>query len=159
MSRYPFRANARAVVVSSVSSISAPTVAEVSGGVDITCDLVPSGLVPMTSTITDSHQPWHSDQVQEWPVWHGMSWELVGFRARQGDTESLWDACATFRGSAVLVVRWGLPSEQAWAAGQDVVVTRGRWGKRSMSSPGNAAATFSVVLYGSESTDAAVITS
>lgn len=159
MSAYPFRSHARVAVVETVANIDAPTVAELDAGVDITCDLLSSGLAPKVREITDQHQPWHGDQAMEWPVWHGMSWSLTGHRARQGEVESLWSACATFRAERVLVVRYGLLYSVPWAAGQSVMVTRGRWGRRSMVSSGDTAVSFSVVLHGTASSDAAVVAS
>ena len=155
--KYPFHARTRVVILTAVGDIAAPTLAELNGGVDVTFDLVRNGLQIGRSTTTTRRTRWSSDVEAEDPTRYGLMPLLTGYRFTPPDDEPLWDAVATFRSPAVLVVRRGVPTASAWAAGQSVEVTVGRWGKRATSPSDNGPVTFSVPLLVRANNDAAVV--
>ena len=124
---------------------------------DVTFDLVRNGLQMGRSTITSRRPRWSSDVESEDPVRYSLAPVLTGYRFTPPEDEPLWDAVATFRSPGVLVVRRGVPTATAWAAGQSVEVTVGRWGKRATSPSDNGPVTFSVPLVVRADDDAAVV--
>lgn len=158
MTKYPFDEHIRAAVLSAVVDLSAPTVAELNGGIDVTCDLTTDGLATPRSESTVDRTRWADDQESADPVRWSTSCRLDGYRFKQPDAEPLFDACAVFRAPVVLVVRYGVRWDEAWTAGDEVEVIRGRWGKRSTAPAArNTAVTFSVPIIVAEDTDAAVV--
>jgi hypothetical protein len=68
-----------------------------------------------------------------------------------GDTDTYWDLFATRGETGALVIRRGIPSETAWAAGQAVEVYPGTTGiRRSQASARNQQTRFMITIYGSE---------
>lgn len=158
MNKYPFQEYARVVILSSVVSVSAPTVPELNGGLDATCDLVISGLTVARPGTSITHELWAEDRIEEEPDRYSVRCELEGFRFKQPLTEPLYEACATFRAPVVLVARYGVPFDTAWTAGQVVDVVVGRWGKRQTApSASNQAVTFSVPILVTDDDDAATV--
>lgn len=156
MSRYPFEAHTTVVLAPSVASLAAPTLAEIAAGVDVTCDLLTSGLSVARSTGTVNRTPWTGDLEVESPARYAVAVELSGFRDTA--SEALWDEVDTFRERKFLIVRRGVAYGTAWSAGQVVEALEVRVGKRSTApSTPNALQTFTVPLFVLADEDAAVV--
>lgn len=156
--KYPFDSHTRVSILATVASVTAPTVANLNAGTDITCDLTPDGLRISPKTVTVDSTPWAYGSVVTRPVRYDFSGAgLRGFRYEQPDTELLWDA-ALFRARKFVVVRRGMAFDAAWAASQEVEVYEVLFGKRSVEpSNDNSLTTFEVDLHVRSNSDAAVV--
>jgi hypothetical protein len=144
-------------VVSAVSNLEQPTVAELDGGTDISGDLIIDGLQIERSQETEDATPWRGPNAVTRPTRYGFSSaELIGKRSTQGGSEALW-TLASYRASAVLVVRYGVPQVSAWAVGQVLETFQFAWGKRSVVASSAGAVLFRVPIHISEDHDDAVV--
>lgn len=137
MNPYAFRATHRVAILQSVSSIYAPTVAELNNGVTVTSEFTANGLEISRKTLATASPRWASNLSGSVPGKYEMDVSLTAYRSPQGQQERLWDLASAYRGLAVLVVRRGLSTKAVWAVGQQVEVIRFRWGKRSTNPPSN----------------------
>lgn len=146
MSKYPFHEWTRIALITTLSSTTAPTVAQLNAGADISADIPVDGLRIDRSTSTVARPLWASRHDAVAPDRFSTSVELVGFRSTQAGAETLWDAVSTFGAARYLVVRRGVAWDAAWAAGQSVEVLTCRLGKRSTVASNAGVALFSVPL-------------
>lgn len=156
MTIVPFDGHTRVVLADPVADISAPPIAVIQAGVDVTCDLTRDGLRVQRTTQTVDRTPWRGDLAVEAPTRVQAAVELVGYRRPSG--EVLWPATSDFRAERLLVVRRILPFDEPWDVGQSVEAMAVRVGKRSVTpSATNAAVIFTVPLFVFEDDDSAVI--
>lgn len=158
MPAYPFEEHTRVAILPTIADLTAPTLAEIAAGVDITCDLTKDGLSLERSTETVSRTPWHKLLLAEDPGRYGAGGaRLKARRYTQGSDEVLWDA-AVFRTSAFMVVRRGILYAVPWAAGQLVEAVGFRYGKRAtVSSAANVNVSFVVPILVHDDEDEAVV--
>lgn len=144
----------RVVLAPSVASLAAPTVAEITAGVDLTPHMPKSGLAITRSTGTVERTPWTGSLAVEAPARYGVAVELTGYR----DADTFWDAVATFRQQRFLIVRRELAYDTAFTAGQVVEALEVRVGKRNTAaSAANTRPTFTVPLFVLADEDEAVV--
>lgn len=119
MARYVHEGNTKVSWVPTIADISAPTVAELTAGTDLSTLLTKDGLsLPDSQNMVDSSTLADTFDAQRVGSWGG-SITLTGFRDDTNDT--LWDL-AVYGTEGYLVVRRGLAYDTAWAASQDVEV-------------------------------------
>lgn len=148
MTTYPFEEHHRVVLVDSLANVHTPTLAELAGGLDITCDLTKDGLDLRRNTEGIARERWHSVLLGQDPGRYGFdSPTLKARRYTQGSDEHLWDA-AQLDVQKFLVIRRGILYATAWDVGQKVEVIRFRFGQRTTGpSTANTNVTFTVPLF------------
>lgn len=160
MGSYPFEQFTRVVIAPTVATLSAPTLAEIAAGADITCDLTKDGLALPRDTESIPRWRWHELFLGQDPGRYTLNGAVLkGKRRTPGDDEVLWDA-AVFRTSAVLIVRYGILFETPWADAQPCETLRIRFGKRHTTpTAANTTAMFMVPLFVTDDEDQAVVVS
>lgn len=119
MSRYVYEGKTKVYLVSSIADISAPTVTELNAGTDISGLLTKDGLtLPQNQNMVDSATLKETFDAQLVGSWGG-SIELTCFRDDTND--EAWELF-TYGLNTHLVVRRGLPVDDAWAGDQDAEV-------------------------------------
>lgn len=119
MARYVHEGNTKVSWVPTISSIAAPTVAELGAGTDLSELLTKDGLqTPDSQNMVDSSTLADTFDAQRVGSWGG-SITLTGFR--DGTSDTLWDL-AVYGTEGYLVIRRGIPYDTAWTAAQDVEV-------------------------------------
>lgn len=119
MARYVHEGNTKVLWVTTIADIAAPTVAELTAGTDISELLTKDGLtLPDTQNMVDSATLADTFDAQVVGSWGGGA-SLTGFR--DDTTDTLWDL-AVYGTNGYIVVRRGMPYDDAIAAGQDVEV-------------------------------------
>lgn len=151
---YFMRGRTLVLVVDTIADPSAPTLAELAAGTNISGDLWLLDITPRTSLATRT--PWKSVTEHSVPTRYSVDVSLGGYRHIDSGDEVLWPLCATFGAPSNLVIRRGLPHYLPLAAGQTVEVYTGRWGKRGPSGS-DRAASFQVPFYPSLVNDDAVV--
>lgn len=145
--KYPFEERTCVVWVTTMSSIAAPTVAEIDAGTDITCYLTKDGLNPGGSTNgIDAGTLCNRVDGQ---VAGSVSYQatLKGYRYFPITDDDFWDL-AVYGTSGYLVVRRGVAFDAAFAAAQKVEVYKAQMGEPiPASSAANAMQTFEVGLF------------
>jgi hypothetical protein len=156
--KFPFEGNTRVALVPAINNIAVPSLAEISAGVDITCDLTADGLRLTRSTATIDVTPWAGDLVIEEPTRRAFSGaSLTGFRFLDPDDEILYPRCV-FKTSSFLVVRRGVPFEDVWGSGDVVEALGFIFGDRTTADTAqDALATFTVPIFVNVQNDAAVV--
>lgn len=124
--KYPFEEYTRVSLVTSISNISAPTVAELNAGTDITCDLTKDGLNPGGSTNGVDSAGLCSRVDSQVAGSVGYSMALKGFR--YSDSDSFW-TLANWGDVSHVVVRRGAAYDDAWAASDAVEVYKIQMGE------------------------------
>lgn len=157
--KFPFDENTRVALLDTAPSVFySPTVVELNAGDDITCELTADGLQLGKGTNSIASGGLCSDVDSQVPGRTTFSASLVGFRFKQPDTSVFWAAARPKGGEAWLVVRYGLPHNQAWANGDDVEVYHFLWGKRATANSGtDTLATFTVPIMIQEENDGAYV--
>jgi hypothetical protein len=155
MALYMDRGMTRLALVSSVFSLSAPTVAELNAGINISTLI--ADLQSTTETQTVNRTPWNSRLQVEDPVRYSQTHMMTGYRHTSLAEDILWVQAKWFRQRRVLVVRRGVASATAWAAGQRVEVMRFKWGKRAGRFSGAGAGSFTVPLFAYQQDDDALV--
>ena len=121
MPRYVHEGNTKVAFVPTIASKTAPTVAELGAGTDISTLLTKDGLqTPDSQNMVDSSTLADTFDAQRVGSWGG-SITLTGFRDSVAANDDLWDL-AVYGTEGFLVVRRGLPYDDAWAAAQNVEV-------------------------------------
>lgn len=126
---------------------------ELAAGTDIECDITGDGLniTFNENSVDDSALCEPFDAVL--PGSFGVTTELTLKRRNKegGDTDAMWLLFNTRNEVGALVVRRGIDSDTAWAAGQDVEVYPSRVGqRRPRATARNQQTAFMVTFFGSE---------
>lgn len=155
---FPFQGHIRLVIRPTVNDLAAPTLAEITGGTEVTADLTAEGLTTQRETRTVDRTPWRGRQAVEAPDRWTTRGTIRGYRFQPDFSEVLWDLAGSFGQEAVAVARHGVPSDQPWQVGDRVETLRFRWGKRTLLPPTrNTATIFEVPLLVIEDHDDAVV--
>ena len=121
MARYVHEGNTKVSFVPTIADLSAPTVAELTAGTDLSTLLTKDGLsTPDSQNMVDSSTLADTFDAQRVGSWGG-SISLTGFRDSESANDDLWDL-AVYGTEGNIVVRRGLPYSDAWAAAQNVEV-------------------------------------
>lgn len=143
--KFPFEERTRVSLVPTISDISAPTVAELDAGVDISCFLTKDGLNPGGSTNGVDAGSLCSRVDAQVAGSVSYSFTLRGFR--YADDDDFWDVVEYAQGTHV-VVRRGPAFDAAWAAGDKLEVYKGQFGEKvPAASAANTMQTFEVNLF------------
>lgn len=150
MQRYPFEEYTMAIWVDSADDIantSAPTVAELGAGTDITCFLTKDGLrLGVSTNSVDGGGLCNRADIQSAGS-VGFSPMLKGYRDNEAGGDTLWDL-AVWGDTGFLVVRRGVLYSTAIAASQEVEVLPMQFGQKSPGdSAGNTNQFFEVPLF------------
>lgn len=157
MNPYHFARWTRSTIVPSIADLTAPTLAEVTAGVEINGDTLLAGLDVARTTESVDAGLWHSDIHGTRPGRYAFSSPtLRGRRAKAGSTEPLW-SLAVYRARGFLVVRRGVLATDAWGSGDVVETLDFRYGKRTVIASADTAVTFEVPLFVTGECDQAVI--
>lgn len=160
MAKYIFQENTLVLWVAGaegIADISAPTVAELTPGVDITCDLTPDGLSLGGSTSGVNGETLCKRLDAMTPGKVSFSPSLKGYRFTPPDTELLWDL-AVHGDEGFLVVRRGLDIATAIAATDEVEVYHAQFGEPTMdNSASDTNTTFTVGLFFSDFDQKAIV--
>lgn len=160
MAKYPFQEFTLVSWIpgaSGVTDISAPTVAEVGAGTDITCDLTADGLALGGGTNGVNGETLCQALDAQTPGKVTFSPSLKGYRFTPPDTELLWDL-AIHSDEGYLFVRRGIAVATAVAATDACEVYHAQFGEPI---PDNSASdqntTFTVPLFFSDFDQKAVV--
>lgn len=143
--KYPYDGYTKVALVTSITNISAPTVAELNAGTDISCFLPKDGvnLTPTTQGVdTGSLCTQFDSQIAGS---NSINGSLKGFRFNDGDT--FWDL-ANLGDITHVVIREGTAVDTAWAANDDVRVYKVQMGEPAPTpTAANAPASFELPLF------------
>jgi hypothetical protein len=119
MARYVYEAYTRVAWVTTISSIAAPTVAELNAGTNITPFITKDGLTtPANQNMVDNASLAETFDAQLVGSWGGAI-QLTMFRDNSADTA--WNLCV-YGTNGYLVVRRGIAIATGWTASQNVEV-------------------------------------
>lgn len=104
--------------VTSISSISAPTVAELDAGIDVTERITPDGLTITPETADVDNSSLASTFTTNRAGRRGFSIELT-FKRGDNPTDDVPWTTLVYQATGYLVVRRILPRDTAWAASQE----------------------------------------
>lgn len=122
--RYPFEEFCTVILAPSVADITAPTLAEIAAGTDITCFLTKDGLNPGGSTNMVEAGTLCTRVDGETVGSVKYSFMLKGYRDNDVGGDTFWDL-ADWATPTVVIVRRGIQYGTAFAATQDVEVYDG----------------------------------
>lgn len=155
--KYPFEEFTRVVIAPSVADLDAPTTSEINAGEDITCDLTADGLKLGAGNNSIGTGALCSDIDSQVAGKRTFSASLMGFKFLDPDDEILWPL-AVFKSNHFLIVRYGVPHDQAWANTDPVHVYDFQFGKRSVVDSGSdTLVTFTVPLHIADEEDDAFV--
>jgi hypothetical protein len=143
--KFPFDEHTRVSLVTAITDIDAPTVAELNAGTDITCHLTKDGLNPggTTNAVDSAGLCSRVDSQVAGSV--GYSFTLRGFR--YADSDSFW-TLANHGDATHVVVRRGDAHDDAWAAADKVEVYKVQMGEPIPApSAANTLQTFELALF------------
>jgi hypothetical protein len=126
-----------------ISDVSAPTVSELNAGVDLSCHIMSGGLAVGVSTATIDTASLCSAFISQANGRTSITPSLTMWRYTQPD-DTAWEL---FDGgeTGYLVIRSGLPTDDAWANGQGVIVAYVQVSEPAPEFPGgDTATTFNV---------------
>lgn len=121
MAQFAYDGNVRLARVASIADISAPTTVELGGGLDLSCMLPKDGWQPNNNTNSVEAGKLCQTYDANVPGTWGGEVQATFFR----DSDPLLDvAWNTFRygDEGFMVIRYGIPYDDAWANGQPVEV-------------------------------------
>ena len=157
MKPYHFARSHRVAVCPAIADITQPTLAEVVAGVDVSGDVVLTGLNLTRTTESVGAGLWRDRFQGTRPGRASMgSQSLVGRRSRPGSLEQLWDL-AVFGSHHFLVVRRGVPPAVAWSPGQSLETFDFRFGQRSTIGSQDGAVVYEVPVFVTAQFDDAVL--
>lgn len=132
--KYPYDEFCTVVLTDTVDDITAPTLAEIAAGDDITCYLTKDGLNPGgTTNKVDSGSLCNRLDGQTIGT-VGYDFTLKGFRyTTDGDGDVFWDL-VSWGENKVLIVRRGIQYGTTWQAGDKCEVYKGQTGEPVMQS-------------------------
>lgn len=117
MSRYTHDYKTKVVWLTTLSSITAPTTTQLNAGVDVSRFIPKDGLnTPQNQNLVDSAALTDRFDAQVQGTWGG-SLGVTGFRDEDPDEDDFWNL-TELGTNGFLVVRRGIPWEDAWAADQ-----------------------------------------
>ena len=133
MQRYPFDEMTKVYWVPTIADISAPTVSELTAGVDITCFLTKDGLAPggSTSKVDGGSLCSRVDGQSIGSVTYDAT--LKGYRDRESGGDDFWILCS-WNAAGYLVIRRGTTYSTAFAAANKVEVYEASMGEPVMAS-------------------------
>lgn len=147
----------RLAILPTVNNLSAPTLAEIAAGHDVSADVLLDGLAIQRDTSSVDATMWASRLEVDRPTRYSVPASLTGIRRLAGETETLWSLAVDFKSSGVLIVRRGIPRGTAWVAGQVVEALLFRYGKRTVLPSDAGPVLFRVPLLVSDDRDEAVL--
>ena len=124
--KYPFDEHTRVSLVTSITNIAAPTVAQLNAGTDITSHLTKDGLNPGGST--NGVDSAGLDSRVDSQVAGSVGYQMVLRGFRYSDSDSFWNL-ANWGDVTHVVVRRGPAHDAAWAAAQKVEVYKVEMGE------------------------------
>ena len=146
----------RVTLLNSLTSLSAPTVAEINAGFNLTPNL--AALDGAVTESTADRTPWKGNQDVQVPIRFSRTFVVRGYRETAGVPDMAYTLMA-YRSSKVLVVRRGIAYATAFAAGQPVETYRIRIGKRNTLgvSESVSSSRWECTLYVTSENDAALV--
>lgn len=154
---YMDRGTTRIALLRWVGSITAPTTTEISNGLHITPMLTPEGIALQTTTTTMDRSKWKDTRNADVPARFSQSGTITGYRDDTNSADLLWRECSVFGATKYLVIRRGIASTTAFAAGQAVEVYKVRIGMRYHGPTGTKAAGLFVPYWVQDHEDEAVV--
>lgn len=143
--KFPFEERTRVSLVPTIADISAPTLAELNAGVDISCHLTKDGLNPGGSTNGVDSGALCSRVDSQVAGSVSYSFTLRGFRYL--DDDDFWDA-VSYATNTHVVVRRGPAHDTAWADGDKLEVYAGQFGEKTpAASAANTMQSFEVSVF------------